>query len=124
MIMAAQEMVRYFHKKFGVPIGKKPQLADVELRCSLIAEEAQETMDAARAGDLPGAVDGLCDLIYVALGAAVRWGVSLDELFTEVHEANMRKDGGGSRPDGKILKPNGWRPPDIEGLLRKQGWRP
>lgn len=24
--------------------------------------------------------------------------------------------------DGKILKPEGWKPPDVEGELRKQGW--
>jgi predicted HAD superfamily Cof-like phosphohydrolase len=26
------------------------------------------------------------------------------------------------RPDGKIMKPPNWQPPDIEGELRKQGW--
>jgi predicted HAD superfamily Cof-like phosphohydrolase len=26
------------------------------------------------------------------------------------------------REDGKILKPEGWTPPDIEGVLRQHGW--
>jgi len=28
------------------------------------------------------------------------------------------------REDGKIMKPPGWTPPDIEGELKKQGWEP
>jgi predicted HAD superfamily Cof-like phosphohydrolase len=28
------------------------------------------------------------------------------------------------RADGKIMKPEGWKPPDIEGELVKQGWKP
>lgn len=28
------------------------------------------------------------------------------------------------RPDGKIIKPEGWVGPDIEGVLKRQGWRP
>jgi predicted HAD superfamily Cof-like phosphohydrolase len=28
------------------------------------------------------------------------------------------------RPDGKVLKPEGWTPPDIAGELRAQGWEP
>lgn len=73
-------------------------------------------------GDFPAAVDGLCDLMYVIVGAALRWGVDLGPLFAEVHRANMAKAGGPVREDGKRLKPPGWTPPDIEGELRKQGW--
>jgi hypothetical protein len=29
----------------------------------------------------------------------------------------MRKVGGAKRPDGKILKPEGWVPPDVAGVL-------
>jgi predicted HAD superfamily Cof-like phosphohydrolase len=28
------------------------------------------------------------------------------------------------REDGKIMKPPGWTPPDVEGELKKQGWEP
>jgi hypothetical protein len=27
-------------------------------------------------------------------------------------------------PDGKPVKPADWKPPDIEGVLRAQGWKP
>jgi predicted HAD superfamily Cof-like phosphohydrolase len=32
----------------------------------------------------------------------------------------MKKVGGKMRPDGKVLKPEGWKPPQIEEILAKQ----
>lgn len=144
--MYEQQLVRNFHDKFGVHVGETPLMTDAAFRSSLILEEAVETVVAAvgsatayemlvaklaelRSGpyaqpDFAEAVDGLCDSVYVNLGAAVHWGVNLAPVFDEVHRANMTKEGGPTRPDGKILKPAGWTPPDIEGELRKQGWKP
>lgn len=92
------------------------------LRATLIEEEAKEAVDAIRSGDLGGAVDGLCDLLVVALGAACEFGVDLAPFFDEVHRTNLAKAGGPVRADGKVLKPDGWQPPDIAGLLRRAGW--
>jgi predicted HAD superfamily Cof-like phosphohydrolase len=118
-----QAMVREFHGKFGLTIGDKPALRESQLRADLIAEEADE-FDTATCvcSDLPDAVDAICDLIYVAVGAAVAFGVDLEPHFRAVHESNMRKVGGGKRDDGKLLKPAGWSPPDISGILKAQGW--
>lgn len=33
----------------------------------------------------------------------------------------MTKLGGGKREDGKSLKPKGWKPPDVYGILKEQG---
>lgn len=119
-----QDMVRDFNIKFGATVGDTPAIRDPELRASLIEEEARETIDAIKAGDLVGAVDGVIDLIYVALGALVAWGVSdADPLFAEVHLTNMAKEGGPMRSDGKILKPDGWMPPRIAELLAEQPHR-
>lgn len=118
-----QRMVRDFHEQFGVPVGDGPALRDAGLRASLIAEEAAETIEAIGNRDIVAAVDGLADLIYVALGAAVTWGVDLGPIFDEVHRTNMAKVGGRTRPDGKILKPEGWEPPRIRDLLLEQGER-
>jgi predicted HAD superfamily Cof-like phosphohydrolase len=117
-----QSMVRDFHEKFGAAIGDAPAIGHAKLRSDLIHEEALETRFAISVGDLPAAVDGLVDTIYVCLGAAVAWGVDLEPIFNAVHRANMKKVGGETRDDGKILKPAGWVAPDIEGELRKQGW--
>lgn len=115
-----QAQVAEFHRALDIPIGETPELRRVDLRCALIAEEAQETVEAAEAGDIVGAIDGLCDLIVVALGAALEWGVDLEPFFDEVHRTNMAKVGGPVRADGKKLKPEGWQPPDIAGILRAQ----
>lgn len=123
-LRSAQHKVAAFHERFAQPIGTTPALSHHDLRASLIAEESRETCDAIAAGDLPGAVDGLADLIYVCLGAAVTWGVDLAPVFDLVHEANMRKAGGGTRADGKILKAPGWTPPDVAGELARQAESP
>lgn len=50
-------------------------------------------------------------------------GIDLRPVWSEVHAANMRKTTGPVREDGKRLKPEGWQPPDIAGVLRAQGWQ-
>lgn len=42
---------------------------------------------------------------------------------SEVHRANMTKATGPIAPNGKRMKPPGFRPPDIVGELKKQGWK-
>lgn len=109
-----------FHREVcGVGFGGSggPQIRRAELRADLILEEAVETFRALHRNDLAGAIDGLCDLIVVALGTACEMGVDLDPFWQEVHRTNMEKAGGPVREDGKRLKPEGWQPPDIAGLL-------
>lgn len=72
--------------------------------------------------DLAEMADGLIDLEYVTLGTHETLGIDSNPLWAEVNAANMRKEGGATRHDGKILKPRDWVGPDIEGALRKQGW--
>ena len=138
-----QRQVQDFHEKFGVSVGTVINMDDRELRAKLILEEAAETVAAMGfeveaylydddprplltlwsgmdTPDVVEAVDGLADLIYVALGTAVSFGVDLAPIFDEVHRTNMAKDGGATRDDGKILKPDGWVAPDIAGLLLAQ----
>ena len=117
--------VREFHERLGVPAPTVPALpgADrIALRVRLIREEQAEFEAAAAGGDVPGAADALADLVYVAVGAAIEFGVDLEPVFAAVHAANLQKVGGGRRADGKVQKPEGWRHPDIAGILRAQGW--
>lgn len=145
-----QAAVEEFHRATLVPARVTPGLEDETLRATFILEEAAETVcamlgasrdDAKALGkawladvnvaaierpsppDLPEAVDGLADTIFVCLGAAARWGVDLEPIWDAVCRANMAKVGGPVRADGKRLKPPGWTPPDIAGELEKQGWR-
>ena len=73
--------------------------------------------------DLPEFIDGLGDLDYVIEGARLEFGVDGEPIADAIHTANMLKSTGPRRADGKILKPEGWQPPDIEGELVKQGWK-
>lgn len=56
-----------------------------------LLEELGETLDALLTGDTEGYADGLADLIYVAIGAALRCCIPLPAVWAEVHAANMRK---------------------------------
>ncbi len=113
------EMVKAFHKKFGVAMPDAPTFDfDVELRLNLIDEEFAELKAAVATGDMAEFVDAVCDLLYVVHGIALVAGIHhVQPFFEEVHTTNMAKVGGKVRADGKILKPEGWQPPDIAGLL-------
>lgn len=127
MLFIAQQRVRDFHWKFGCEYRSSPELPDItgrRLRMRLIVEEAGELGVAMERGDIVEAADGIADLLYVTLGTAVACGIDIEPVFIAVHNSNMLKDGGGTRPDGKILKPPGWTPPDIASILKKQGWTP
>jgi predicted HAD superfamily Cof-like phosphohydrolase len=130
-----------------------PDEARIRLRAALIAEEFFETMEAMFARternnladiqattmdfikhgwiliNMPSFADGLADLDYVIEGTRIEFGIDGAPIAAEVHRANMAKAVGPTGRDGpvagngKILKPPGWKPPDIEGELRKQGWR-
>ena len=90
------------------------------LRQSLAGEEYYELMDSMRANDLPGIADAVVDLTYVALGLLVSYGIDPRPIWEAVHRANMAKEGGATRHDGKIMKPQGWAAPDVEGLIAEQ----
>ena len=63
----------------------------------------------------------LPDVEYVLNGLCVAYGIDLPAVFKAVHESNMEKSGGPRREDGKVLKPPGWQPPNIQSILESQG---
>lgn len=116
--------VRDFHKAFGLPIQDKPSLPDMnerDLRVSLLYDEWHEYSLSEDADDITNLARELADIIYIACGTALSYGIPLDCVFREVHRANMSKliDGKAVyREDGKVLKPEGWKPPDIEKVMK------
>ncbi len=119
------ELVRSFHVAFDLPRRDVPQAAAPDeraLRQSLIREEFEEFVRASEADDLVGVADALADLLYVVYGAAVTYGIDIRPVFAEVHRSNMAKVGGRKNAVGKLLKPEGWQPPQLEPILRAQGW--
>lgn len=123
----AIEDVKAFHVATGTPIAEKPgwPLWDrIWLREDLIDEERFEFSDAAQKRDLTAAADALADIIYVCIGTALEFGIPLAEVWDEVHRSNMAKVDPATgkvvrRADGKILKPKGWTPPDVAGVLAR-----
>ena len=92
----------------------------MNLRGKLIKEEIEELTKAFEAADFEGIVDNTLDLVYVLLGLLIAMGVDARPVWNEIQRANMAKTNGGLREDGKVLKPKGWIPPDITGVLMRQ----
>lgn len=118
-----QQNVLEFHKKFNCLVNNKPSIPsekECQLRSDLIDEEYSELVDGFANKDIVEVADALTDLLYVVFGTAVSCGIDLEPIWNEVHKTNMLKENGGKRQDGKILKPEGWQPPDINSLLKNQ----
>jgi NTP pyrophosphatase (non-canonical NTP hydrolase) len=119
-----QSDVLQFHIRLGIPIGlngpAEPDAETIALRRNLVEEEYDELMTAVDVGDLSGIADGAADLIYVAVGLCLAYGIDLRPVWEEVQRANLAKADGPIRADGKRMKPDGWTPPDIDGIIRRQ----
>lgn len=118
------------------------------LRAKLILEEALETIQGLGVGvqvtgenptitdakatpleffihgeaDIEEVADGCADISVVTIGTLIAFGIDDEPLLEEVDNANLRKFAPGSyrREDGKWMKPPGWTPPDITGVLARQ----
>lgn len=122
-------LVNAFHRAFGLPRRRSPSLdgvdrALIELRTRLLDEETAEFADAAARFDLVGMADALADVVYVAYGTALSFGLDLDAVLREVHRSNMSKLDADGRPvlrdDGKVLKSPGYFRPDVQGVIAHQ----
>ena len=90
------------------------------LYLKLIDEEVQELKDSAtRKDDL----DALIDILVVTIGAIHSMGADAEGAWKEVMSTNFAKIDSVTgkvrkREDGKVLKPVGWTPPNLEQHLR------
>jgi len=122
------ELVGDFMEAVGQDVHMSPQWPNrdtVDLRIDLIQEELEELEAGVSNKDMVEVADALTDLLYVIYGTGHAFGIDLDECFLEVHASNMSKCGPGGRvlrrDDGKILKPEGYFPPDLEAVLDISG---
>ena len=115
-----------FNEAFDIPKLETPDLGPrelIELRIKLLTEEVQEYAEAARSGDLVEVLDALADIGYILAGTIINHGMQdiYDDAFNEVHRSNMSKLVDGKvirREDGKVLKPEGWQPPQLAQFLQ------
>ncbi|MYQ45153.1 hypothetical protein GTW40_08785 [Streptomyces sp. SID4985] len=131
MSTSPARLVREFHRAFGLDARETPTEVSPQLaahRGELLAEEAAEVAEVAVEGPLDDLAQELADVVYVAYGTALVHGIDLDEVIAEIHRANMSKLGPGGeilrREDGKVLKGDHYRAPDVSAVLRRQGWIP
>lgn len=78
--------------------------------------------------------DALVDAWYYSLNTAAKHGVNMSSIFDIVHGANMAKRDPTTgkflhrEGDGKIIKPVGWKSPDIDAEIVRQktegSWNP
>lgn len=115
--------VKEFQTAVGQNVGTKVEFPDGDervLRMKLLREEFEEYNQGEYKNDIENIAKELADIIYIVCGTAVSYGIPLDRVFDEVHRSNMAKLVDGKpirRDDGKILKPEGWTPPDIKKIL-------
>ncbi|MFB7507446.1 MazG nucleotide pyrophosphohydrolase domain-containing protein [Streptomyces broussonetiae] len=131
MSTSPADLVREFHHAFGLDARSTPTEVGPELaahRGELLAEEAAEVAEVAVDGPLDQLAHELADVVYVAYGTALVHGIDLDQVIAEIHRANMSKLGPDGqvarRTDGKVLKGEHYRAPDVSAVLRRQGWIP
>lgn len=122
--------VRDLHRKFQLTVGEDgPQMLDrqkAEERHNFLEEELLEFYQAMANEDFAGMADALVDLVYVAKGTAVMMGLPWEELWDDVQRANMAKRRGVTERghDEDLVKPEGWKPPQTEMILKANGWKP
>ena len=117
-----------FHSRFNVPQPKTPAMPDedmISFRLNFLREELTEIEDAILEEDMAGVLDGLVDIVYVALGTALIFGFDFDVAWDRVQTANMQKVAG--RPSDRhgtfdVTKPEGWTSPNLSDLV-DPGWK-
>jgi predicted HAD superfamily Cof-like phosphohydrolase len=96
-------------------------LEQYQLYCNLIREEFEELVASQTAED---DLDALIDILVVTIGAIHSLGADAEGAWKEVMRTNFAKidkDTGKvrKREDGKVLKPQGWTPPDLKPFVTK-----
>lgn len=123
MIEEAQKQVEEFitvvkQEELGKYPGYWLSEQSKQLCRKLIEEETEELLEAIDYDDWPEIIDGAADTIFVVLYLMAKTGINLESFWQEVCKTNLAKAGGPKDPvTGKQLKPEGWKPPNIEKML-------
>jgi predicted HAD superfamily Cof-like phosphohydrolase len=89
----------------------------------LIEEEAEELNQAIIAKDKVEMLDALIDMLVVTIGAIHSAGFDAEGAWKEVMATNFAKIDRETgkvvkREDGKVLKPDGWTPPNLKPFVK------
>ena len=92
---------------------------------NLIVEEYAEYIAARNKKDDVEIIDACFDTIWVIVGYMLSRGWNLDQIWDEGALSNLKKIDKATgkvlkREDGKVMKPEGWKPPDFSKFVGKQ----
>ena len=110
---------------FGTACDQKPSPENYAMYLDLIEEEYGELQEALEADDKLEQLDALVDILVVTMGAIRAAGWDGAGAWEEVMRTNFAKIDPETgkvhkREDGKVLKPEGWQPPQLEKFLGNQ----
>lgn len=104
---------------FATACDQPPSVENYEMYLGLINEEYTELQDAIEENDRVEQLDALIDILVVTMGAIRAGGFDGEGAWNEVMRTNFAKIDPESgkvrkREDGKVLKPEGWQPPQLD----------
>jgi predicted HAD superfamily Cof-like phosphohydrolase len=113
--------VAVFLKAVGQEMPAFPQQnvsAQAQLYKKLIIEEVEEFWKAVEASDDVEEIDACFDMMWVIIGYMKSRGWDCEQIWDEGAKSNLSKIDPvtglvNRRDDGKILKPEGWKPPNF-----------
>jgi predicted HAD superfamily Cof-like phosphohydrolase len=96
-----------------------------KMYCDLITEEYDELRVALANRNQLETLDALVDILVVTIGAIHSMGSDAEGAWREVMANNLSKIDRATgyvkrRADGKVLKPDTWKPPELEKFLKRE----
>lgn len=96
--------------------------SQLDMYHTLIKEETRELQQAFDENNKVEILDALIDIIVVTVGAINSMGANGEGAWDEVMKTNFAKIDPTTgkvkkREDGKVLKPENWLPPKLEGFI-------
>lgn len=107
-----------FNTKFNLPTPDEPTLIsfeDMSYRLRFLKEELAEAEEAMLCQDMEAIAKELADLVYVAIGTAIWYGIPFEQVYDAVHAANMTKTRATNPSESKrssawdVIKGNSYR---------------
>ena len=108
---------------FHTACDQEPSAANYKMYLSLVDEEVSELVEAVLADDQVEQLDALVDILVVTMGAIRAGGFDGEGAWKEVMNTNFAKIDPETgkvrkREDGKVLKPEGWKAPELAQFIK------
>ena len=103
---------------FQTACDQEPSMENYAMYLDLITEEYEELKEAVIENDRVEQLDALVDILVVTMGAIRAGGFDGEGAWKEVMDTNFAKIDPNTgkvikREDGKVLKPEGWKAPEL-----------